>query len=242
LGLYDGKQSKEDKQLKHKYESLKYTRLELHRSSGHEEPRENECTFAPQISERSKKLASSGSKGKRVNRYRYPQCGVNINQALTDRINVSVMCEEKTKISIEDYNDENLNVQNEEPVALSRTDISGNKRSQILYDKAKEKSIGRRINKTREDIEYEKNVTELTFKPKITKNKSTDKLTTLKYAVRGEKNTISRMIRGRVEREVRRIINEKGVPYNEKLVDRMRKEKYEEMATPSTKSEDTVLS
>lgn len=44
-----------------------------------------------------------------------------------------------------------------------------------------------------------------------------------KYAVRGEKNTISRMIRGRVEREVRKIINEKGVPYNEKIVDKMRK-------------------
>jgi hypothetical protein len=34
------------------------------------------------------------------------------------------------------------------------------------------------------------------------------------------------MIRARVEREVRKIINEKGMTYNEKLVDRMRKEKY----------------
>lgn len=41
--------------------------------------------------------------------------------------------------------------------------------------------------------------------------------------VKGEKSIISRMIRGRVEREVRKIINEKGMPYNEKLADKMRK-------------------
>jgi len=34
------------------------------------------------------------------------------------------------------------------------------------------------------------------------------------------------MIRGRIERQVRKIIQEKGLPYNEKLFQRMKKEKY----------------
>ncbi len=37
------------------------------------------------------------------------------------------------------------------------------------------------------------------------------------------------MIRGRVEREVMRTIKQKGVPYNEKMVDKMKRQKYEEI-------------
>ena len=35
------------------------------------------------------------------------------------------------------------------------------------------------------------------------------------------------MIRGRVEREVKKFIIEKGLPYNEKLFQKMKKERYE---------------
>lgn len=37
------------------------------------------------------------------------------------------------------------------------------------------------------------------------------------------------MIRGRIEREVRKVINEKGLPYNEKMFQKMKKEKYEKL-------------
>lgn len=45
--------------------------------------------------------------------------------------------------------------------------------------------------------------------------------------IQGEQDSINRMIRGRVEKEVRKIINQKGLPYNEKMFERMKKERYE---------------
>ena len=35
------------------------------------------------------------------------------------------------------------------------------------------------------------------------------------------------MLRGRIEREVKRVIKEKGIPYNEKMFQRMKRERYE---------------
>ena len=35
------------------------------------------------------------------------------------------------------------------------------------------------------------------------------------------------MIRGRIEREVRKVIQEKGLPYNERMFQKMKRERYE---------------
>jgi hypothetical protein len=43
------------------------------------------------------------------------------------------------------------------------------------------------------------------------------------------------MVRGRIEREVRQVINQRGLPYNEKMFQKMKKEKYEALMR-STKS------
>ena len=47
-----------------------------------------------------------------------------------------------------------------------------------------------------------------------------------KKEVHGEQDSINRIVRGRIEREVRRIINQKGLPFNEKLFEKMKKERY----------------
>jgi hypothetical protein len=54
--------------------------------------------------------------------------------------------------------------------------------------------------------------------------------------VQGEQDSVNRIIRGRVEREVRKIINDKGLPYNEKLFEKMKRERYE--ALQRTKKHD----
>ena len=95
---------------------------------------------------------------------------------------------------------------------------------------AKQKSAERLPNKTKNDFDYEKSIKDLTFKPTIHKvNKSKEKNDKIK--IKGENSSISRMIRGRVEREIRKIINQKGLPYNEKMADKMRRERYEEILT-----------
>lgn len=38
-----------------------------------------------------------------------------------------------------------------------------------------------------------------------------------------EEKTINRMIRGRVERQVKQITIDRGLPYNEKTIDKLRK-------------------
>ncbi len=67
----------------------------------------------------------------------------------------------------------------------------------------------------------------MTLKPKIHRYKSKENLK--KNKIKGQQNNISRMIRGRVEREVMKTIKQKGVPYNEKMVDKMKRQKYEEI-------------
>ena len=75
---------------------------------------------------------------------------------------------------------------------------------------AKKKSQEKRKDKKRIDIDYEKSISELTFKPKIHLNNREKP----KSNVQGEEGSINRMIKGRVDKEVKRIIGEKGLPYN----------------------------
>ena len=63
---------------------------------------------------------------------------------------------------------------------------------------AKEKSLEKKKDKTTNEVEYEKSIKELTLKPKVHRYKSKENLG--KKKIKGEQNTISRMIRGRVER------------------------------------------
>ena len=90
--------------------------------------------------------------------------------------------------------------------------MAGNRRSEILYQQAKERSIEKKRDKKATDLEYERSVDELTFHPRIHPN--TTVKTKRKKEIQGEQDSINRIIRGRIEREVRRIINQKGLPYN----------------------------
>lgn len=97
LGLYQSDVTHEDQYLRAKYSALKYTRMELNKGNGQLSSFRNECTFKPQISDRSKKIATSQSKEKRARVEDRP---------LTDRYskesNNSVVHFEKSKMSIDD--------------------------------------------------------------------------------------------------------------------------------------------
>ena len=85
----------------------------------------------PQISDRSRKLATSASKSKSK---RYDINNINTDHALTDRNNGSTICYEKSKASIID---EGENFNTNAGHSKSKIDRTGNKRSQILYERAK---------------------------------------------------------------------------------------------------------
>lgn len=64
----------------------------------------------------------------------------------------------------------------------------------------------------------------MTFHPKIHEVKVREKEKERgRKAIQGEQDSIDRMIRGRIEREVRKIINSRGLPYNEKMFQKMKK-------------------
>lgn len=89
---------------------------------------------------------------------------------------------------------------------------------------AKQKSLEKKRDKKSAEVEYEKSIKQLTFHPKIHPNAQKQKQ---KKSIQGEQDSINRMIRGRIERQVRKVIQEKGLPYNEKLFQRMKRQKYE---------------
>jgi hypothetical protein len=79
---------------------------------------------------------------------------------------------------------------------------------------AKERSLEKKRDKKSSEVEYEKSIQELTFHPKIHPKSGQKKSS---KTIQGEQDSVNRIIRGRIEREVRKIINQKGLPYNEKL-------------------------
>ena len=106
---------------------------------------------------------------------------------------------------------------------------------------AKSKSAEKKRNtKLRNDIEFERNIKELTFKPNIPyRRPSQEKIEKNRQKkIKGEESTVSRIMKGRVEKEVRRIMKEKGLPYNDKIVSKLRQEKLQDICEKQHSKED----
>ena len=150
---------------------------------------EEEFPFAPAISQRSRTLAASRSRSKKKR-----------DHCLAQR-------------SMHNYMDDDEEDHERDESTFGPTDsLAGNRRSEILYQLAKERSLEKKRDKRATDVDYERSVDELTFHPKIHPN--TTVKTKRKKEIQGEQDSINRIVRGRIEREVRKIINQKGLPYN----------------------------
>lgn len=92
----------------------------------------------PQISDRSRKLAESASKSKSKCKKssRKALQSINTEKSLTERLNVQYVNHERSKVSIDYDQDYNFYASTTEPT-VKKIDIAGNKRSQLLYEKAK---------------------------------------------------------------------------------------------------------
>ena len=91
----------------------------------------------------------------------------------TDRSNLSKPKIKSKNISVDEYDENTYRLNTEHCITTRRNDQTGNKRSEILYKMAKQRSAERLPNKTNNDFEYEKNIKDLTFKPTILRaNKS----------------------------------------------------------------------
>lgn len=99
--------------------------------------------------------------------------------------------------------------------------VAGIKRSEILYKMAKKSRSKERKERRQDEVEIEREPTVFTFKPEISlPARSLEK----KKPIMGEAKQIDRMIKARVEKEVKEKALYKGIPYNQRCFDKLRRE------------------